>query len=237
MTTAIIFDTETARLNGDIIQAAYINIQIDDGEIHNDGSYSLKSYHPTEAIDFDAMAVHNIIPDDLRGCYPSTECRIPKGINYIIGHAIDYDMDALFRAGQSTCANRICTLAIMRYLYPNLSSHKLGVLCYRFSENLSETRDILKNAHNALADCYATQLLVEHIVKQQEIKTFEELYQLSETARIPTHFYWGKFKGHKISSLDTDDLLWILTKERDYYVRTAVEIELDDRDINYDDPF
>ncbi|WAU72984.1 MULTISPECIES: 3'-5' exonuclease [unclassified Acinetobacter] len=228
--SSIIFDTETNKLHGDIIQAAYINIQIDDGEVSNSGSFMLQNFKPNEAIDFEAMAVHNIIADDLKDCPSFTQCCIPK-VEYVIGHSIDYDMEALQRAGQfEPFMKRICTLAIMRYLYPQLKSHKLGVLCYQFSENLSETRELNKYSHNALTDCYLTQVIVENIVKTQAIKTIDELHQLSEKARYPTHFYWGKFKGRKISDIDSVDLIEILNKESDRYVLTAIEEELYIRD-------
>lgn len=228
---SIIFDTETNKLNGDIIQAAYINIQIDDGEVSNDGSYYLKNFSTSEKIDFEAMAVHNIIPEDLKDCPPSNQCRIPSTTEYVIGHGIDYDIDALQRAGQfDPFMKRICTLAIMRYLYPQLKSHKLGVLCYQFSENLNDTRELNKYSHNALSDCYLTQLIVEHIVKTQAINTIDELHQLSEKARYPTHFYWGKFKGKKISDVESIGLIEILNKESDRYVLTAIEEELYTRD-------
>jgi exodeoxyribonuclease X len=225
--TILIFDTETAHLHGDIIQAAYMNIEISNGRAKCVSRSTVQNYMPDDDMDFEAMAIHNIIPSDLAFCPPHTMCRIPGMTDYIIGHNIDYDMDALKRSGQ-TCNNvkRICTLAIMRYLYPDLPSHKLGVLCYRFSDNLVATRSILKAAHNALADCHATLMLIEHIIKVQDIQNIEELYQLSEKARYPTHFYWGRKKGQKIADTDTDELLQILRYEKDPYLTLSIETVL-----------
>lgn len=236
--TTIILDTETHKLHGQVIQLAYMmfdeeNLTVEYG---NENSFTM-DYRPTEAIDYEAMAIHHIIDTDLQLRRPSSEVFIPKDVKYMIGHNIDYDIDAIKRS-VCRCSDdideikRIDTLAIIRYIHPEWNSHKLTVICYRLAaENrigtsLYEIRQLIKRAHNALVDCVLTNILTEYIVSSLNLKSIEELYEASEIARYPTHIFYGKYKGWAIKDMDDRDIHNLLKKIDDSYLKISLENEL-----------
>jgi len=233
--TALIFDTETHKLHGEIIEAAWMNVKLQDNRLSSDFQYyGSQRYKPSEPINLVAMAVHNIVDEDLEDCPPSSKFQFPAGaeVEYLIGHNIDYDIDAVKRAGVDTSnIKSICTLAMARYLWPKLESHKLSVLAY-FIHPRNEhknARQLIKEAHGAFTDVQMTLLLLDEIRKQRGIHTFEELYEFSEMTRYPTYIFYGKYKGRAIKDMDDQDIHWLMGKTDDEYLRTSLENELLER--------
>lgn len=74
-----------------------------------------------------------------------------------------------------------------------------------------------------------TDILLTYIVQNQNIQSIKQLYQLSSKARIPTHIFWGKYKGRSITSLDEWDIEWILKRTDDKYLSQALNDELNHR--------
>ncbi|WP_336933345.1 3'-5' exonuclease [Acinetobacter bereziniae] len=238
--TAIILDTETHKLHGEVIQLAYFGIDektfLSPG--HKD-NFSMH-YRPSEAIDYSAMAIHHIIDQDLEMYPPSSKVFIPSDVEYVIGHNIDYDIDAIQRSigmGNEVLANlkKVDTLAIIRYLHPEWSSHKLVVCCYRLAteskvtSQVSWVQSIARQSHNAMMDCYLTEILLEYIVNSLNLQSIEELYQASEQARIPTHIFYGPHKGKAIKDLFNEDISWLQHKSKDPYLLRALNIEMEER--------
>lgn len=162
--TALIFDTETHKLHGDLIEAAFIGIDIlpTSGLIRTQTEYSQR-FKPSEPIHIGAMAVHHIIDEDLERCPDYTTFRFPENIDvqYLIGHNIDYDMDVLDRAGVPTQnIKRICTLAMARYIWPSLKTHTLNALAYYVvaTANKPSTTSAMRTMHWSIAippsSCY-----------------------------------------------------------------------------------
>ncbi|ATO20030.1 DNA polymerase III subunit epsilon [Acinetobacter sp. LoGeW2-3] len=233
--TALIFDTETHKLHGEIIEAAWMNVKLQDNRLSSDFQYyGSQRYKPSEPINLVAMAVHNIVDEDLEDCLPSSKFQFPAGaeVEYLIGHNIDYDIEAVKRVGVDTSNIKpICTLAMARYLWPKLESYKLSVLAY-FIHPRNEhknARQLIKEAHGAFTDVQMTLLLLDEIRKQRGIHTFEELYEFSEMARYPTHIFYGKYKGWAIKDMDDKDIHWLMGKTDDEYLRTSLENELLER--------
>lgn len=244
--TALIFDTETHKLHGEIIEAAGIAIEFDivrlakiTLEYSNNPSFLLNKldnfserYKPSESISIGAMAVHHIVDEDLEKCPPFTAFAFPKhfDVQYLIGHNIDYDVAAVNRAGTSTNGiKNICTLAIARYLWPTLDAHNLSAVALYVSPNRSMTAHELRFAHSALSDCQTTFLVLSAIIKETCISSFEELYEFSEMARYPTHIFYGEYKGWAIKDMDDKDIHWLMGKTDDEYLRTSLENELLER--------
>ncbi|HAV5431496.1 TPA: 3'-5' exonuclease [Acinetobacter baumannii] len=233
--TALIFDTETHKLHGDIIEAAAIEVifpqfTADISIIPTLFDFS-KRYKPSEPISLGAMAVHHIVDEDLVKCPSFKTFKWPKDhIQYLIGHNIDYDIEAVKRAGEDTSHIKpICTLAMARYLWPTLEAHNLNALAYHISRDRKTTRRGLRNSHSALTDCKTTYSLLLKIVQEKNIKSFQELYLFSEKARIPTHIFYGKYRGSAIAELDKSTLIWLHQKSTCPYLLTALEVELGTR--------
>ena len=251
--TALIFDTETHKLHGDIIEAAGISIDINFmdrakispsftvyPELLIGRSFQFEDrYKPSEPISFGAMAVHHIVDEDQVKCLPYTAFKFPKNLNikYLIGHNIDYDIAAVNRAGIATGEFKaICTLAMARFLWPNLDSHTLSAVALYVSKNRGKTAHDLRFAHSALNDCRTTISVLIAIIHEAGISSFEELYEFSEKARYPTHIFYGKYRGWAIKDLDDRDLHWLFNKTEDDYLRISLENEILSRNnINEDE--
>lgn len=219
--TAIIFDTETTDvIDGELIEAAYIPVRLSEcSEVLTSADEFQQRYRPEKPISFGAMATHHILSEDLIDCPPSSTFALPAGVEYLIGHKIDFDWEVIGKPD----VKRICTLAMARRLWPD-TSHTLSALMYMFSTNRGYTREVLRNAHNALADVRSCCLILEEITLQTGITTFEELHAFSEECRIPTHMTFGKHNGTAIADLPRDYVGWFLEqKDVDPYLRKAFE--------------
>lgn len=211
---ALVFDTETTGItDAQIIEAAWIQ---PDGT----GEYC-ERFLPSVDITLGAISTHHIILSDLQGCRPSTDFMLP-GLEYLIGHNIDFDWKM---AGEPN-VKRICTLALSRWLFPNIDSHRQSAMMYHLFPH-EEARHLCQNAHNALADVRVCALLFKALIAEMETRqipcdTWELIYQLSETARIPTVMSFGKHKGMAIKDVPRDYVRWYLNQaETDPYLVQA----------------
>ena len=222
---AIVLDTETTDNNpatNEVIELAYIQLPSDAAGFHPQtqmGDYPSfeKRFCPSGPIKFGAMSTHHILIEDLQGCLPSAGLREmwsdPGDIEYVIGHNIDFDADSL---GGMPGVRRICTLALARHLLPDLDSHKLGAVLYFFAVHgeWSETARLMqKEAHSALADVKMCALILNGLMdlaeeKGHTVDTWEQVWQLSQIARIPTIMGFGKYKGLPIKDLDRGYVSW-----------------------------
>ena len=183
---------------------------------------------PDRPISYGAMAVTNIFNEDVASCESHIDvCQrlIPKGAAYIIGHNIDFDIRVAANAGVDVSQYKaICTLAMVRNLYPDADSHTLGAMSCMLDYEYARAN--MKDAHGAAADVVMTARLLYIICKNQNITSMEQLYEFSEFARIPTHFPFGKHKGMAIAELATNHdgrgyLQWVVNSIKDNEYLTA----------------
>lgn len=231
---AIVLDFETTDATEDAqaTEIGYMPVQFKDGAItKTDECTGVKSGYckPDRPISFGAMAVTNIFNEDIESCesHKSINNRImPKGEAYIIGHNIDFDIRVAANAGVDVSQYKaICTLAMVRNLYPDADSHTLGAMSCMLDYEYARAN--MKDAHGAAADVVMTARLLYIICKNQNITSMEQLYEFSEFARIPTHFPFGKHKGVAIAELATNHdgrgyLQWVVNSIKDNeYLTTA----------------
>ena len=209
---AIIFDTETTGVSEPVIvEAAWLRLtDPDDCEIADE---FLQRYNPGKPIELGAMATHHILDADVAGCPPAAEFRLPDGAAYLIGHNIDFD----WRAIGEPPVKRICTLALSRHLFPELDAHTQSAMVYHFAEDRAAARDQLRNAHSALADvrnCHWVLIaLLDELERRGELQppsSWEDVWQISERARVPTVMSFGKHKGERIADIPSDYKAWLL---------------------------
>lgn len=219
---AIILDTETtdATDEREMIEAAYLPVSLEDRTVMPYGEDFEQRYLPARPISFGAMATHHILPEDIEDCPPPSTFELPAGVEYLIGHKIDFDWETVGRPD----VKRICTLAIARRLWPN-ESHTLSALMYMLSDDYAKTREELQDAHSALADVYFCKRLLNQILDAtDDITTLEELWEFSEHCRVPTHMTVGKHNGTAIADLPLDYVGWFLKQpDVDPYLRKAFE--------------
>jgi exodeoxyribonuclease X len=228
---AIVFDTETTgREASTIIEAAWLAMNPDFTNQGPEGAYCERFLPPaTVEMEWGAIATHHILPHELLGCRPSRDFSLPLNLEYMVGHNIDFDWEV---AGKPE-VKRICTLALSRWLWPDMDGHSQSALYYWFNshndESLEDARTTLRGAHSAVVDVGICHFILETEILEIRDRgiacdTFEQLWELSETARIPTKMPFGKHKGEFINALPPSYKSWLLKQEdMDPYVRIAVQ--------------
>lgn len=219
----IILDTETNKLEGNPIQIAHetFDFETQTSSERFNQHYSLDD---GDSIDFGAMAVHHILPDEIANCPHYKTFRLPGDVTYVVGHNVDYDIRAIQRCGvDTTNIKAICTLALARMLWPDATSHSLGALLYMISMKKEVVRTHLRGAHDAMEDVRSTSWLLYKICGQLGITTAKDLFLQSEIARVPTKMAFGKHKGTAIADLPSDYVQWLLKQpDLDPYLRKAL---------------
>jgi len=90
MPKAIIFDTETTGLDSpEIVEAAWLEVK--SLSPLTLGEQFEQRYKPSKPIGIAALATHHILDEELVDCPPSRTFRLPEGLQYLIGHNIDFD--------------------------------------------------------------------------------------------------------------------------------------------------
>jgi exodeoxyribonuclease X len=217
MTHAIIFDTETTGLDApEIIEAAWIELKALAPLTLGEGFE--QRYRPSKPISLAALATHHILDEELLDCPPSTSFKLPAGLQYLIGHNVDFD----WAVAGSPDVRRICTLSLARAVWPTLEAHNQSALLYYLDRK--NARERLKNAHSAGADIKICATILEHICLKLKIDSLEALWQKSEESRIPTHMPFGKHKGMPIAEVPKDYVRWLLNQpDIDPFLRRALQ--------------
>lgn len=222
--SAIILDTETHDLNGYPIEIAYAPCSFEQGVlvVKQDQVFD-EFFSCPEPIALGALATHHILDKEIAD-KPSYETfKMPEGIEYLIGHNIDYDIKAIQKCKPDLQVKGICTLALCRMVWPDLP-HNLTAMYYHVMDDLELARKHLRHAHNAKADIYFTGVLLKTLVQHLGIKDMQSLFLFSEKARIPTIINFGKHKGTAIKDLPSDYVVWLLKQpDLDPYLVKALK--------------
>lgn len=211
---AIIFDTETTgTIDPGIVQDGWIecdHMGVTVGDLHG------QLWNPGKPSGFGALATHHITDDMVADAQPASEFALPPGVTHIIGHKVDFDWEAAGRPD----VKRICTLALARRMWPDLDSHTLGALTYRIIG--SAAREALRDAHDARADVMLCANVLRAICAARQPTSLDDLWRMSEDARIPTHISFGKHAGKPISMVPSDYRSWYRRQdETDPYLLEA----------------
>lgn len=202
--TAVVLDTETTT-NKDTPERKLEVIELAYQHVGSDEPCVVWRYQPQRTTTWGALAVHNILPEELTACPPSARAAsdAPR-TDFWIGHNIDFD----WRALGSPPVRRICTLALARSLWPECDSHTLTALTYFTKGATRETREALRSAHSAAADIAHTLDLYNLQCELHKTTSLERMWEYSEAARIPKIMTFGKFTGQPISAVDRGYASW-----------------------------
>lgn len=190
MSTATFIDTETTDVGDDrqVIELAHLGplavFQWDQRNIHT------QRYRPTKPISLGALAAHHILDEDLID-QPRWPGRFEISTDYLIGHNVDFDWASIGKPP----VKRICTLALARKYWPQLDSHSLTAMTYYFAKSREKARTLLRNVHSAEVDVLLLATMLEHMLDARvfDAADWDELWRVSEHARIPTRFTFGKY--------------------------------------------
>lgn len=169
----------------------------------------VERFSPTKPISLGALATHHILDEQLADLPAPSTFKLPEGAQYLIGHRIDFDWEAIGKPE----VKRICTLAIARKLWPDLDSHSLGALMYFIDRH--SARERLQGAHSAVADVANCACLLRCVIRKiGRFDGWEAMWQFSEAARIPDAIGFGKHKGTRIADLPWSYREWLLREDR-----------------------
>lgn len=223
---SIILDTETHTLNGLPLEIAYAPVTLNKGELSlfKDQIFD-QLYRVEEPISFASMAVHHILESDIANQPLYTTFKLPDSVEYIIGHNIDYDIQAIARCGVDTSHLKpICTLALARSAWPNAEAYNISALIYQISQGSLRARELLKGAHRADADIILTANILMHIITLTGVTDMHQLFLASEDARIPKKMSFGKYKGTLLKDLPHEYIQWLLKQaDLDHYLKQALQ--------------
>ncbi|OYV47806.1 MAG: hypothetical protein B7X10_04035 [Burkholderiales bacterium 21-58-4] len=221
--SALAFDTETTGFKEPvkIIEAAWARLDslVD---LYPKEFWECR-FDPQRSIEFGAMAAHHITNKDLEGKPLSETFSLPEGVDYLIGHNVDYDWGVIGKPP----LRRICTLALSRLVWPQMDSFSLGAMVYMLEG--TKATALLKDAHSAAADVDLVVLLLKHIVPNLPggITTWEELWFASEAARIPEIMTFGKHKNMLIKDVPLDYIHWLIKQpDLEPYLEIALKRRL-----------
>jgi len=225
--TIYIMDTETTSLTDPrCIELAWIKTSV---PLLNTVETFEQRYSPEVRSSLGALMIHNILYSELEGKPNYKEAKMPNKTEYLIGHNVDFDAKVL--GILNSTIKRICTKALSSFLFPKLDSHRQSAMIYFFEGETEETRNRLVNAHSALPDVENCKLLLQHLVNvaiDRELLpknyTIDQLYRLSEKARIPTIMPFGKHKGELLKDVPEGYKSWLLKQpDVDPYLAKALQ--------------
>jgi exodeoxyribonuclease X len=204
---AIVLDTETTTNKEtperplEVVELAWTPL-----DQRSSGGGFRQLYKPTMPCTFGATAVHHILPEDLLDMPPSAQAKLDlPPAKFWVGHNIDFDWKAL---GSPAGPRRICTLALSRSLWPECDSHTLSAMVYFILGANATTRERLRNAHSATSDCSFVIDLLAAITHKTGVQDLQTMWELSEEARIPKVWTFGKFKDQPIAAADRGYAMW-----------------------------
>jgi|WetSurMetagenome_2_1015567.scaffolds.fasta_scaffold00514_23 exodeoxyribonuclease X len=179
---------------------------------------------PTDLIPPEASAVHHITNSMVSGAPAAKQLEaalkpLVDAADVICAHNSPFDIPILKRTmprsfGHLKDARVLDSLRLARHAWPDLPSHALQALRYRFG--LGD--DIGGDAHRALFDAHLVRELVEFVVasKAVECATWEELLEYARSPLDVTTFTFGKYRGSLVEDIvaqDADYVRWLLQQK------------------------
>lgn len=185
-----VIDTETTSLEGSVLEIASVDIV--DGIICNPMSDFVR---PTEAISFEAMAIHHITEDMVEDAPLISEV-IDRylGAQAYVAHNAAFDKEKLPQIE----APWICTLKLARKLYPEFEAHGNQYLRYRLGLKPFLPEGLY--AHRALYDCYVTAELLIYMGRIAKW-TMGEMRAISSEPSLLRTIRFGKHRGMTFEEL------------------------------------
>jgi exodeoxyribonuclease X len=219
---SIIFDTESSGLTDPhLIEAAWVRVP-DPTTLKVEETF-FQRYNAAKPIELGALATHHIYDEELVDCPPYSDFALPADIEYMVGHNIDYDWKVIGKPD----IKRICTLALSRYLWPDLDSYSQSAILYYFER--ANARDLLNAAHSAMQDVLNCLTILRHLTMRfepAELVSWDAVWLFSERARIPKVMAFGKHKGTAIKDVPADYKSWLLRQpDTDLYLAKALRGE------------
>lgn len=220
----LILDTETSGLGDEskITQLAFIkrDVYSNQSTIYDD------LCNPGVPIDIEASIMSHILDEDVVDLSPLEETKayneLLKSLNsndVMVVHNIKFDVDMLCKHNINFVdfmdkKRGIDTLRVAKHLYPQFTTHKLSGLLYQLGlHRLEGVRDLIRNAHNAVADIKMLEILFNHMANYLYNQGFTDyiakMIELTNTPILIKSFTFGKHNGKLISEVIESDISYV----------------------------
>ncbi len=177
-------------------------------------------------IKIEAMEVHNIVPELIKGKPPFTESNFYKDLsslntpdNYLIAHNLKFDLGMLINEGFESRMQLIDTLRCAKHLYPDSPYHRLQYFryalgLYKKEEDEAKKYNISIKAHNAIGDVLIMKLFLSKLVEKiraeyPNINPMKKLVELTKQPVMLKIFRFGKYNGENIEEIARKDMGYI----------------------------
>jgi exodeoxyribonuclease X len=176
---------------------------------------------PSSPIPPEASAVHHISNLMVGSSPPVGELRtaieeLASGAAYVCAHNLPYDMAILRRQvpsafGRFSAGHELDTLRLSRHVWPEIPSHALQALRYRFDLDAG----IEGAPHRALFDTELVRSLLESVI-EGNLTGCGDWTQLADFIRSPLEvlvFTFGKYRGSLVEDVVAQDgeyVSWLL---------------------------
>lgn len=230
--TPVLLDTETTGFIEPVVpvQVCMIELEGDDPRDFRVGEVWTRNFNPGRPIEYGAMSTH-YVSNEVAAGHPAWDPAVLPGVDMYIGHSIDYDWKAV---GSPEHVRRVCTFAMAKRAWPDLDSHRLGAILIHLL-GAAKAIPLLQSAHQAEVDATNNLELVRALARDWEIGTWDELWEISETCRMPLTMQFGKYgpdKSKNYPGMDLGEMVqkdpsytkWVLgLDDLDPYLRKAIE--------------
>ncbi len=224
--TAILFvDTETTGIDTDsaeVCEIAMVLSRYNGFSRLEEGQEVFSSLvRPSLEIPPEASAIHHITNRMIASSSSLGELEnrigeLAGSAGYICAHNLPYDLTILRRQlpgvfKRFTASMQVDTLRLARHVWPEIQSHALQALRYRFDLDSS----IEGEAHRALFDTLLSRSLLENVLGGN-LSPCTDWTQLVEYIRSPLEvliFIFGKYRGSLVEDIvaqDSEYVSWLL---------------------------
>lgn len=226
--TGVLFlDTETTGADpstAEICEIGAVLVSYDGlKQISDETSEFHSLVRPSDRIPPEASAVHHITDMMVAGAPSAGEIEsgiasFAAGASIVCAHNSPFDLTILTRQMPSIFrrfgdGNTVDSLRLARHLWPEIPSHALQVLRYRFGLGDSLEGD----PHRALFDAHLVRRLV-HFARDGgllPVRTWEELAAFANSPLEVLVFSFGKYRGSLVEDIVVQDpqyVTWLLSQ-------------------------
>lgn len=195
-------------------------------------------------IKIEAMAVHGITPDLIKGKGLFTETNFYQVLqslnnqeNFLIAHNMPFDIGMMEKEGFVSQIRIIDTLRVAKHLLSEQKSKALQYLryaleLYKDEQEEADKYNITIKAHDAIGDVLVMKLLLSKLValtKEQfpDVNPMLKMEELTTTPIFIETFLFGKHKGKKISDVCDSDIGYINWMQKNMDLDVDMKYTLD----------
>lgn len=213
-------DIETSGLDpkqgAAVIEIGWTDVQIVNGKPIISRPRSIL-VNPGHEIPPETSGIHHIVNDDVKFALSFNEALPLISGNDLIFCAHNADFEKKF----ISIDNWVCTWKAAVRLWPDAPDYKQQTL--RYFLKIDADKELANPPHRAGPDSYICALLLSEILNKM---TVDEMIKVSSYPVLLPKFHFGKHRGHPISTIPSDYLIWVLSTDMNEDIKYTARLEL-----------